>query len=283
MSSKPFLQIAIPTFNRKDTVVSQVIKLLEDSSSYGYIEIVVSDNASNDGTFEALSGIHNNRLKVFKNNENLGYQGNFLTLLERVDAEYVLFLSDEDLVDFSCVKEVFDLARQNDCLFISSNVTADGKKYRDIKSIRPIEPEEYWRSSHYVSGLIFKKSLIEKFSSFYRILKESETNVYPQVALAVFSIGEGKGYWLGKRLVYVTAQLKTHIPSYVSLNSRLQQYVELRSIFQANKDSSSNPETINKIIKSHEDNLLNWILPSIHLQGNSAILIWNFKIVLFVI
>ena len=60
-----FLSICIPTFNRAEIVYRTVKKCLEYNSDK--IEVVVSDNCSDDNTEELLMKIDDKRFKYFKN------------------------------------------------------------------------------------------------------------------------------------------------------------------------------------------------------------------------
>ena len=51
---QPLVTIAIPTFNRKEYLKQAIESVLEQS--YKNIELVVSDNHSDDGTEELVSG-----------------------------------------------------------------------------------------------------------------------------------------------------------------------------------------------------------------------------------
>ncbi len=91
------LSIAIPTYNRcellRQTLDSVMCQVNE------YVEVIVSDNASIDGTQEMMKeycNIHN--VSYYRNDENLGMDRNFLTCLQRAKGQYVHLLSDDDIL-----------------------------------------------------------------------------------------------------------------------------------------------------------------------------------------
>ena len=62
--------------------------------------ITVRDNCSTDGSFEKLSTIKDNRLRLYQNKSNLGSIPNFqLALQGNNDADYVMFSIDKDMID----------------------------------------------------------------------------------------------------------------------------------------------------------------------------------------
>lgn len=75
---RPELTIAIPTYNRLNTLKKSLRKALEYSKGKD-IEIFVSDNASTDGTKEYINSLKKEypRLKYYRNEKNLGLDGQF--------------------------------------------------------------------------------------------------------------------------------------------------------------------------------------------------------------
>lgn len=93
------LSICIPTYNRKE----RLKELLEKLCYYNkeMIKIIVIDNASTDGTDEMIKQFNNfNNILYFRNNENLGPDGNCLRIIEegKKYSEYSLWLGDDDRV-----------------------------------------------------------------------------------------------------------------------------------------------------------------------------------------
>lgn len=86
----PIISVVIVTFNNRqlnELCISSVL-----SSAYPNLEVIVVDNGSTDGTLEFLDDLDDNRLKVLKNKDNLGFSaannqgmkiatGSFLVLL----------------------------------------------------------------------------------------------------------------------------------------------------------------------------------------------------------
>lgn len=94
--NKRLLTICIPSYNRKNVLIDDVISYLKlDDARYC---IKINDNASNDGTVEALLDIHSDRLIVRQNQVNVGGVPNWLMSLTNCDSEYVIFLLDKDQI-----------------------------------------------------------------------------------------------------------------------------------------------------------------------------------------
>lgn len=93
------LTVAIPTYNRiKDLKFTLPITL--GICEGRNIEILVSDNASTDGTREYMLAMTEKhpQLVYYRNHENLGPDRNFLNCFERAQGEYIYLLGDDDLL-----------------------------------------------------------------------------------------------------------------------------------------------------------------------------------------
>ena len=95
MSTKRLLSICIPTYCRP-SLSNNVREYLSCPDERFCLHIV--DNHSEDGTFENLSKIKDNRLILKRNNQNLGYIGNSIACLSNAPSEYVIFSTDKDFL-----------------------------------------------------------------------------------------------------------------------------------------------------------------------------------------
>jgi|GEM_PF-2722618 len=98
MNERPLLTVAIPTYNRSETLRKILNDLvLEKNASF---EVLVSDDQSQDDTEQVVKKFQETlpHLVYHKNNINLGYSGNVNKLYELANTEYVWFLCDDDTV-----------------------------------------------------------------------------------------------------------------------------------------------------------------------------------------
>lgn len=97
--------MCIPVYNRR-TLVKRAIKSAL-TQSLRRLEVVVVDNCSTDGTWEVMRGLSDKRLRVVRNETNLGMFGNFNRCLEAATGDYVRFLcSDDELTNETLAAEV---------------------------------------------------------------------------------------------------------------------------------------------------------------------------------
>jgi GT2 family glycosyltransferase len=87
----------IPTFNRRDEVIDCIESLLK--STYPRLEILVVDNASEDGTAEALAARFGDRIRLIRSPVNLFAGGGRNRGAEDAKGDYLLFVDSDNVVD----------------------------------------------------------------------------------------------------------------------------------------------------------------------------------------
>lgn len=109
------LDILIPTYNRREHLLKNLNLLdgiITDLKINDYVKIIVSDNASSDGTEVAIidycAAHPSTVVKYTKQVENIGMFKNFLYCLEVSDADYVMLMGDDDYCSKEYVKEVIN-------------------------------------------------------------------------------------------------------------------------------------------------------------------------------
>ena len=107
---EPLVTIAIPTRNRASIMIGCVASAL--AQSYRNIEVLVSDNASEDDTLAILGSICDHRLRVLTQPKNIGLAGNWNKCLREAAGEYFVIISDDDKLAHHFVEKCLDLVRQ---------------------------------------------------------------------------------------------------------------------------------------------------------------------------
>jgi len=88
------VDILLATYNGEKYIKEQIESIL--NQTYKNIQIIISDDCSQDGTRDILKQYENNeKIKVFYQEKNLGYVKNFEFLLKQVENE-IYMLSDQD-------------------------------------------------------------------------------------------------------------------------------------------------------------------------------------------
>lgn len=100
--TETLLTIAIPTYKRCKYAVQNVKYLLPQVIGHrDKVRLIVTDNHSEDGTFEELTELAGEYADVFtlyEQEENIGWMNNFFFGIEHSDSEFVFLLGDDDIV-----------------------------------------------------------------------------------------------------------------------------------------------------------------------------------------
>ena len=116
MSNKD-IGVVICNFNKKDFVLQSVQSVLDSKGVAP--DIFVVDNASSDGSADALKTTYGDKITVIENSENLGGSGGFNTGLKVLRDEgykYFFCLDDDAQVDENALSVLYDYMEANpDC------------------------------------------------------------------------------------------------------------------------------------------------------------------------
>jgi glycosyltransferase involved in cell wall biosynthesis len=95
-SSRELITVGIPCYNRREPTRRAVLSVL--GQNYAPLRLVVSDNASDDGTADMLQSLsdEHHELVPLLHDRNSGPTVNFQRLRDHVDAGYFMWLGDDD-------------------------------------------------------------------------------------------------------------------------------------------------------------------------------------------
>jgi len=189
------ITICIPTFNR-DTRLLVCLQSLEAATCLltTPIEILVSDNASSDRTFEILQDWHFSNTAVtfnfHRNLVNVGGYENIKVLINAAQGEYLLWCTDDDFLLPDSIKNILTMLEMHSPDYAKyalisyleqskiayfyggkSDFISDGSDLKDFVEI--------YRYSHVLTGTLIKRSIC-RFT-----LVETTPNIYPSAVWAV--------------------------------------------------------------------------------------------------
>ncbi len=100
----PLVSIIVPAYQREDLIRETLLSALEQR--FDSFEVVLVDNHSADRTFEVAQAMARDhaRLRVFRNDENLGPVRNWLQCLSHARGEYAKVLFSDDLIAPNCLE-----------------------------------------------------------------------------------------------------------------------------------------------------------------------------------
>jgi glycosyltransferase involved in cell wall biosynthesis len=100
---EPLVSVGIPTFNRAAKLTRAVESVL--AQTHRNLELVISDNASDDGTETFCRTLceREGRVRYLRSPFNLGPTANFNILFGELRGDYAMLLSDDDWLDHSYI------------------------------------------------------------------------------------------------------------------------------------------------------------------------------------
>lgn len=135
---EPLVSVCIPAYNNAAYIKETIDSIL--NQTYQNIELVVVDDNSTDNTYEIVSNIQDERVKVYKNEKNLGMSGNWNRCLELVSGEFIKLICADDLVEKDAIeKETRALIENPTAVLAESDsklVDMQGKQHGTYKRYR---------------------------------------------------------------------------------------------------------------------------------------------------
>ena len=104
------LAIAIPTFNRAETVHENLLSLIPEIKEYS-IPIYISDNSNNEDTYNVIKELKKKYefLFYYKNTKDLGHDKNSFYVAQLPESDYVWLLGDSFSLLRGSVKEMLQI------------------------------------------------------------------------------------------------------------------------------------------------------------------------------
>lgn len=145
-SLKPILSICIPTFNRAPLLKSALQCILPQVKAHSdEVELVISDNASTDGTAEVIEWARQlGPFRYRRNTENIGACRNIVGLTSELAAgEYCWILPDDDIVREDAISRLLSIIKSNsDVDYFFLNVSPRSAESRE-QFAQPVKGEDY--------------------------------------------------------------------------------------------------------------------------------------------
>lgn len=223
---KRHLDILIPTYNRVEYLIANLFQVSEFITSVNLdkiVGIIISDNASNDETEVKVRKFINENLnpllKIFyhRNQENIGLKNNILNVLSLADAQYIIFLGDDDFISKEYWEFIFSgyIEKNNISLIIPVRstrkppfdytipyITNEKVKWINYKSSNS-STVKLSAQCNQLSGILYlNNNLYQRARSCFL------DNLYPFMAFAGWSLENGTGLKLVNNFIRVTEGVK---------------------------------------------------------------------------
>jgi len=156
--------IIIPTYNRKNILISTVESVLQQT--YARLELIIVDDGSTDDTQGAVQKIEDPRLRYYyKNNEERSIARNFGA--DKATGDYLIFLDSDDQLMTGHLQQLFNfISSQNERPFfiVSSYLVVN----EDGKPLSSLERSDIIHKSELIYGNLLCCSPVTVHSEVFR-------------------------------------------------------------------------------------------------------------------
>jgi len=150
----PRVSILIPVFNRKNFIADCIQSALDQTATD--FEVVVVDNASDDGTWEICQQFaeKDRRVRIFQNDTNIGPVRNWLACVEKARGEYGKILFSDDLISPQFLEHTLPFFENPEVGFVSTAVTIGTCPENGKINFSLSNEEQYISSARYFQLLL---------------------------------------------------------------------------------------------------------------------------------
>lgn len=180
------VSIALASCNGAKYIETQIRSIL--AQSHRSLEVIVSDDASTDGTFEVVQKIaqEDPRVRVFQNPQRLGLVKNFLSALEHCGGDLVCFSDQDDQWEkdkIEVLAEIFQGDAEVALAYSDMEVCGEALEPKNssfwaVSGIRPkkgrLFEQAFFRNLAPGCSMMFRRSVKDK------VLKASKTDHFSQ-------------------------------------------------------------------------------------------------------
>lgn len=147
------VSIIIPVYNRESIIQDTIESAI--NQSYPNIEVIIVDNCSKDTTYEICCDYQRKdpRIRVYRNDENIGPVRNWLECLKYSSGDYIKFLWSDDWIDKDFVEKTIPYLDDRDVAFAysSTNIVTE---YDNVLSYKISESDQIFPAAIFIKQAI---------------------------------------------------------------------------------------------------------------------------------
>ena len=238
------VSIIMCTYNGALYVKEQLDSIIRQT--YPSLEIIIADDASTDDTWTILESIakEDERIRLYRNEKNLGFNVNFSQACEKATGEYIAIADQDDIWEAEKIAVLVDAIDESKEIMlvhcISARFEEKGKPHlRSLRWLNYFNGNDirYFMLSNYVSGhnMLFRKELLKASLPF-------PPNMYYDWWLVVYACVLGRVKAVEKVLVWhrmhqqnATGAAKPKVPFYKQVQIVLSSILNIPSLPQQHK------------------------------------------------
>jgi hypothetical protein len=182
------LTIAIPTFNRAESLRERVSELLPQLTSE--VELFISDNASTDDTPAVTADAVSPRVRYVRNQTNIGAELNFVKCIDSARGDWLWLLGDDDPVESDAVATILAHIQQTSAQWLMFQTAWSNFKASvpNVKNVQQMLEHVPLTALTFISGVVVDSALLKRNVGLYA---QALFTFSPQVAVCVVLLERG--------------------------------------------------------------------------------------------
>ncbi len=195
----PRVTVAMVTYNSEQYVSAAIESVL--SQKFEDIELIVSDDASTDRSWQIIQEHRDPRIRAFRNDQNLGEYPNRNRVLEMARGEYLIYIDGDDLLyDHGLETMVRMLDGFPEAGAALARPWTERHAYPRLVSPREIYLHEYLGNSILAINfvhILFRRSVLEAVGGFDCNFRMGDTDSQRRIALGYpcLLVPDGCAWW----------------------------------------------------------------------------------------
>jgi len=165
LKNKPLVSIGIPIFNGMSGSLKNNINLHKSldsilKQSYKNLEIIISDNCSNDETANIIKKYlkKDKRIIFYKQKKKLHPLENYRFVFQKSSGEFFKFNAHDDMISNNFIEQnIKFLIKNNDYAFSSSPFSFESNSKKKIVKIKSLDGDLYCRLKYFLKNAIFSQ------------------------------------------------------------------------------------------------------------------------------
>ena len=105
----PLVSVCIPVYNC-ERYIGEAIQSVLDQTLADF-ELIVCDDCSTDGTLKAVEGCRDPRIRIFRNDANIGMWPNWNKAMSHARGKYIKLLCADDVIYSDCLQAQVDVLK----------------------------------------------------------------------------------------------------------------------------------------------------------------------------
>lgn len=167
------VSVCLATYNGEKYIQEQLDSIL--SQTYPNIEIIIQDDASTDQTYTILQTYKNSNIKLFKNKNNLGYQKNFESLLQKANGNFIALCDQDDIWQENKIELLLNNIGESSLIYSDSLLVDENNNSLEKKLSQQLKNnfitshsalEFVYDNSVSAHAMLFKKELLQYITFF---------------------------------------------------------------------------------------------------------------------